>query len=51
MTRLICQNIYPVSRAMSFSKNIIALIGRWINFSLVIKFSLKIGMGMVKPVV
>ena len=34
-----------VSRVMSFVKNIIDL-DRWISISLVIKFHLKIGMGM-----
>ena len=38
-----------VSRVMNFPRNIIGL-DRWINISLVIKFSLKIGMGMDNPV-
>ena len=38
-----------VSRVMSFARNVIVL-DRLINISLVIKFSLKIGMGMDNPV-
>ena len=38
-----------VSRVMSFARNIIGL-DRWMNVSLVIKLSLKIGMGMDNPV-
>ena len=38
-----------VSKAMSSGKNIIGW-DRWIYISLVIKFSLKIGMGMDNPV-
>ena len=38
-----------VSRVISFARNIIGL-DRGINISLVIKFSLKIGMGIVNPV-
>ena len=38
-----------VSRVMSIARNIIVL-DRWINISLIIKFSLKIGMGMDNPV-
>ena len=37
-----------VSRVFRFSRNIIGLDG-WININLVIKFSLKIGMGMDNP--
>ena len=50
VTRVICNNQYivihdKVSRIMSFAMNIIDL-DRWINISLVIKFSFNIGMGM-----
>ena len=38
-----------VSRVISFARNIIGL-DRWKNISLVIKFSLKIGMEMDNPV-
>ena len=38
-----------VSRVMSFARNIIGL-DRWINISLVIKFSPNIGIGMDNPV-
>ena len=41
--------IDDVVRVMSFASNIIGL-DRWIYISLVIKFSLKIGMGMDNPV-
>ena len=40
--------IHDVVRVMSFASNIIGL-DRWIYISLVIKFSLKIGMGMDNP--
>ena len=38
-----------VSKVRSFGRNIIDL-NRWVTISLVIKFSLKIGMGMNNPV-
>ena len=41
--------IHDVVRVMSFASNIIGL-DRWIYISLVIKFSLKIGMRMDNPV-
>ena len=37
-----------VSRVMNFAKNIIGL-DRWINTSLLIKFSLKVAIGMDNP--
>ena len=40
-----------VSRVMGFATSIIGLIVRWINISLVIKFSFKIVMGMDNPVI
>ena len=60
VTRVICRNTYTllsmmwlvglfVVNGVSFGRNIIGL-DRWINISLVIKFSLKIGMGMDNPV-
>ena len=39
-----------VSRVMGFATSIIGLIVRWINISLVIKFSFKVVMGMGNPV-
>ena len=38
-----------VSQVVSFARNIIVL-DRWINISLIIKFSLKIGRGIDNPV-
>ena len=56
VTRVICKNRYTLLLMMwlvwlvvSFARNIVGL-DRWINISLVIKFSLKIGIGIDNPV-
>ena len=48
VTRVICRGMYTLLSMMwlaSFARDIIGL-DRWINISLVIKFSLEIDMGM-----
>ena len=52
VTRVICRSMYTLLSMMwlaSFARDIIGL-DRWINISLVIKFSLEIDMGMDNPV-